>query len=247
MASTIVSAGIVSGDLIIGLSDGTIINAGRAQGPQGLTGDRGPMGNMGKAGEDGNTILSSDGYPGPDLGREGDWVIDKVHWEIYGPKAGDNSAWGKGQPLLANRANAKGEVTHGDRWKAGGGRFFPMGAASAGISVPASTGDGLEPIVGNGQPLGANIWTPLAVDAAGDLMEVTLYFRRAGGNEVYTAKVVAYRVNTVGDLTIAWESVTPNTLPYIVEFDAPVNGQELTLRIRSSIDWDEIRGKIVKL
>ena len=247
MTVTVVSAGIISGDLIIGLSDGTIINAGRVQGPQGLTGDRGPMGNMGKAGEDGNTILSSDGYPGPDLGREGDWVIDKVHWEIYGPKAGDNSAWGKGQPLLANRANAKGEVTHSDRWKAGGGRFFPMGAASGSIAAVPQTGDGLDPIIGNGQPLGAGIWSPVAVDPDGDLMEVTFYFSRAGGNEVYVCKVIAYRANTIGDITIAWESLTPDTLPYTVEFDAPVNGTELTLRIRSSTSWEQIRGKIIRL
>jgi hypothetical protein len=154
-------------------------------------------------------ILSSQGRPGPEIGSEGDFVIDTVNWEIYGPKSSDNAAWGKGQPLLASRANAKGAVTHADRWKAGGGRFFPMGGTSASVPVPPSTGDGLEPIIGNGQPLGPNIWTPLAVDAAGDLMEVTLYFSRAGGNEVYVCKVVAYRANTIGDLTIAWESAVP--------------------------------------
>ena len=247
MAGTIVSAGIVSGDLILGLSDGTIVNAGRVQGPQGLRGEQGPMGAIGKAGIDGNTILSSDGYPSPSLGKEGDWVIDKVHWEIYGPKASDDAAWGKGQPLLASRANAKGEVTHGDRWNAGGGRFFPLGGTSASVTQPPQTGDGLDPIIGNGQPLGANIWNPVAVDPDGDLMEVTFYFSRAGGNEVYVCKVIAYRANTIGDVTIAWESLTPDTLPYTVEFDAPVNGTELTLRIRSSIDWEQIRGKIIRL
>ena len=247
MAGTIVSAGIVSGDLILGLSDGTIVNAGRVQGPQGLRGEQGPMGAIGKAGIDGNTILSSDGYPSPSLGKEGDWVIDKIHWEIYGPKASDNAAWGKGQPLLASRANAKGEVTHSDRWNAGGGRFFPLGGSSASVSQPPKTGDGLDPIIGNGQPLGANIWNPVAVDPDGDLMEVTFYFSRAGGNEVYVCKVIAYRANTIGDVTIAWESLTPDTLPYTVEFDAPVNGTELTLRIKSSVGWEQIRGKIIRL
>jgi hypothetical protein len=51
----------------------------------------------------------------------------------------------------------------------------------------------------------------------------------------------------VGDLVVAWENVIPDTLPYTVEFDAPVVGTELTLRVRSSIDWDEIRGRIIKL
>jgi len=205
------------------------------------------MGSTGRPGIDGNTILSTQGYPSPDVGSEGDFVIDTVHWEIYGPKAGDNASWGKGQPLLAERANAKGEVTHSDRWKAGGNRFFPMGAASGSIAAVPQTGDGLDPIIGNGQPLGAGIWNPVAVDPDGDLMEVTLYFSRAGGTEVYTCKVIAYRANTIGDLTVAWEALTPNNLPYVVEFDAPVNGTELTLRIRSSIDWDMIRGKIVRL
>ena len=247
MNVSVVSAGIVSGDLILGLSDGQLINAGRVQGPAGLRGPDGPPGPNGKDGADGNTILSSQGRPGPDLGSEGDWVIDTVNWEIYGPKASDNAAWGKGQPLLASRANAKGEVTHGDRWKAGGGRFFPMGGTSASVTQPPQTGDGLDPIVGNGQPLGANIWNPVAVDPDGDLMEVTFYFSRAGGNEIYVCKVVAYRANTIGDVTIAWESLTPDTLPYNIEFDAPVNGTELTLRIRSSIDWEQIRGKIIRL
>jgi len=247
VAGTVVSAGIVSGDLIIGLDSGELINAGRVQGPAGLRGPDGQPGPTGKDGLDGNTILSSRGMPKPDQGKEGDFVIDVTEWVIYGPKAGDNAAWGQGQPLLADRSNPRGGLTQQDRLKMGGGRFFPVGGVSSGVTPPSSSGDGLEPIIGNGQPLGPNIWTPLAVDAAGDLMEVTLYFRRAGGNEVYTAKVVAYRVNTVGDLTIAWESVTPNTLPYLVEFESPVNGQELTLRVRSSVGWDEIRGKIVKL
>jgi hypothetical protein len=123
-----------------------------------------------------------------------------------------------------------------------------MGGASSGVYLPPDPGSGgLEPIIGNGQPLGANIWNPVAVDAEGDLMEITLYFRRAGGNEVYVAKVVAYRANLVGDLVVAWENVTPDTLPYTVEFDAPVTGTELTVRIRSSVGWDEIRGRVSKL
>ena len=244
---SVVSAGIVSGDLVLGLSDGQLINAGRVQGPAGLRGPDGPIGPRGKDGLDGNTILSSRGMPKPDQGKEGDFVIDVTEWVIYGPKAGDNAAWGQGQPLLADRANPRGGLTHSDRLAAGGGRFFPVGGVSSGVTPPASTGDGLDPIIGNGQPLGAGIWNPIAVDPDGDLMEVTLYFSRAGGNEVYVAKVIAYRANTIGDLTVAWEALTPNTLPYVVEFDAPVNGTELTLRIRSSIDWDMIRGKIVRL
>ena len=244
---SIVSAGIVSGDLILGLSNGQLINAGQVQGPQGLRGEQGPKGDTGRAGADGNTILHGYGMPKPDQGEEGDFFIDTTDWVIYGPKASKNASWGQGQPLLADRANPQNGATHADRWKAGGGRFFPLGGASSGVTPPASTGDGLDPIIGNGQPLGANIWNPVAVDPDGDLMEVTFYFSRAGGNEVYVCKVIAYRANTIGDVTIAWESLTPDTLPYTIEFDAPVSGTELTLRIKSSTDWEQIRGKIIRL
>jgi hypothetical protein len=244
VAGLITGAGIIHGRLVLSLDSGEVIDVGIAQGPQGLTGPAGPHGPKGKDGKDGNTVLHSAGRPKPDMGVDGDHHVNTVDWEWSIKESGK---WGRGQPLLASRANAKGEVTHADRWKAGGGRFFPMGAASASIAPPPAVGDGLEPIIGNGQALGANIWNPVAVDAQGDLMEITLYMRRAGGNEVYVAKVIVYRANLVGDLVVAWENVTPDTLPYAVEFDAPVVGTELTLRVRSSIDWDEIRGKIVKL
>lgn len=243
----VVSAGIVSGELILGLSDGTVLRVGQVVGPQGLRGEPGSKGDTGKPGQDGNTILSSQGLPKPEQGREGDYVIDTTEWVIYGPKAGDNASWGKGQPLLAERSNPKGGATHADRWKAGGGRFFPMGGTSASISQPPATGDGLEPIIGNGQPLGAGLWSPIAVDADGDLLKVILYFSRAGGNEVYTCEVVAYRANTIGNLTIAWESSQPENLTHTTEFDAQVNGNELTVRMRSSLNWETIRGKIIKL
>jgi hypothetical protein len=242
---SVVSAGIVSGDLILGLSDGKLINCGRAQGPEGLRGPAGPIGPKGKDGKDGNTVLHSAGRPKPDMGVDGDHHVNTVDWEWSIKESGK---WGRGQPLLASRANAKGEVTHADRWKAGGNRFFPMGGASSAVTVPpAATGGGLEPIIGNGQPLGANIWSPIAIDATGDLMEVTLYFSRSGGNEVYTCKVIAYRANTIGNLTIAWESAQPLNLPYTVEFNAVINGQELQLNVRSSTNWEAVRGRIVKL
>ena len=60
--TSVVSAAIISGDLIIGLSDGSIINCGRVQGPQG-DGPAGPIGAPGRPGQDGNTILTSEGLP----------------------------------------------------------------------------------------------------------------------------------------------------------------------------------------
>jgi hypothetical protein len=240
----LISAAIISGELILGLSDGGIIRAGFVQGPQGLQGERGPMGATGRPGTDGNTVLSSNGRPRADLGRDGDYCIDRINWEIFYKESG---TWGKGQPLLV--AGTLGGLDQGGKQiKGGPGRFFPMGGASSGVFLPPDPGTGgLEPIIGNGQPLGANIWSPIAIDADGDLMEVTMYFSRSGGNEVYTCKVIAYRANTIGNLTIAWESAQPLNLPYTVEFNAVINGQELQLNVRSSTNWEAVRGRVSKL
>ena len=101
VATSVVSAAVIGGDLVLGLSDGSIINCGRVQGPQGLKGDQGPMGATGRAGIDGNTIHTVAGAPDTTLGRDGDYAINTTVWEIYGPRAG--GAWGTGTPLRGNR------------------------------------------------------------------------------------------------------------------------------------------------
>ena len=128
--TSVASAAIISGDLIIGLSDGSIINCGRVQGPQGLDGPAGPIGAPGRPGQDGNTILTSEGLPRADVGTNGDYIIDKVSWTIYGPKA--NGVWGIGTPLRGSggkgserkRDLAEGVPTTGDGSSGGGGRVY---------------------------------------------------------------------------------------------------------------------------
>ena len=100
VATSVVSAAVISGDLILGLSTGDIINCGRVQGPQGLKGDQGPVGSTGRAGLDGNTIHTVQGTPDGSLGRDGDYAINTTIWEIYGPRAGGR--WGTGTPLRGN-------------------------------------------------------------------------------------------------------------------------------------------------
>ena len=101
IATSVVSAAVIGGDLVLGLSDGSIINCGRVQGPQGLKGDQGPIGATGQSGTDGNTIHTVAGAPDTTLGRDGDFAINTVVWEIYGPRAG--GAWGTGTPLRGNK------------------------------------------------------------------------------------------------------------------------------------------------
>ena len=128
--TSVASAAIISGDLIIGLSDGSIINCGRVQGPQGLDGPAGPIGAPGRPGQDGNTILTSEGLPRADVGTNGDYIIDKVSWTIYGPKA--SGVWGIGTPLRGNgkggsaqkRDLADGVPTSGDGSSGGGGKVY---------------------------------------------------------------------------------------------------------------------------
>ena len=103
-ATSVVSAAVIGGDLILGLGDGSIINCGRVQGPQGLKGDPGPMGATGRPGTDGNTIHTVAGAPDTTLGKDGDFAINTVVWEIYGPRSG--GVWGTGTPL---RGNKRGE------------------------------------------------------------------------------------------------------------------------------------------
>ncbi len=103
-ATSVVSAAVIGGDLILGLGDGSIINCGRVQGPQGLKGDQGPMGATGRPGTDGNTIHTVAGAPDTTLGKDGDFAINTVVWEIYGPRSG--GVWGTGTPL---RGNKRGE------------------------------------------------------------------------------------------------------------------------------------------
>ena len=107
LATSVVSAAVIGGELILGLSDGSIINAGFVQGPQGLRGDQGPMGATGRSGTDGNTILTVAGAPDTTLGKDGDYAINTVVWEIYGP-----ARWRVGRRNTSSRQ-------HPSRWRNG--------------------------------------------------------------------------------------------------------------------------------
>ena len=132
--TSVVSAAVIGGDLIIGLSDGSIINCGRVQGPQGLKGDPGPIGATGRPGIDGNTIHTVQGAPDTSLGKDGDFAINVVLWEIYGPRAG--GVWGTGTPLRGNTRGGKQEKVElfGNNPQGEGG-----GGGSIGIPQTTST------------------------------------------------------------------------------------------------------------
>ena len=149
--TSVASAAVISGDLIIGLSDGSIINCGRVQGPQGLTGDQGPMGATGLRGTDGNTVHTVQGTPDTTLGKDGDFAINVKIWEIYGPRSG--GIWGTGTPLRGNlRGGDKRRDTTQDLFGSQSGSAFTprvSGGTTYGSSFPTSLRVGDQHVMSN--------------------------------------------------------------------------------------------------
>lgn len=160
--ASVASAAIIEGSLIIGLDDGSIINCGFVQGPQGLKGDPGPMGATGDPGLDGNTIHTVAGTPRNDMGRDGDYAIDNINWRIYGPKSG--GVWGKAKEMLPGPENIiengrnTGAATGGGGAGSGGdgsGLVFTSTVIASGSGRLAQSGTGTTAIVNYpGSPLG---------------------------------------------------------------------------------------------
>ena len=136
MNTSVVSAAIIEGSLIIGLSDGSIINCGFVQGPQGLSGPQGPMGSTGDNGLDGNTIHTVAGTPGNEMGTDGDYAIDNINWRIYGPRSG--GVWGKAKSMLPD---AESMITNGRMpgTGSGGGSMGGGGGGEGGGTVYTNT------------------------------------------------------------------------------------------------------------
>ena len=142
--SNVVSAAVVSGELVIGLDDGSIIRAGYVQGPQGLQGPQGPMGATGSRGTDGNTIHTVAGTPGNELGKDGDYAIDNANWRIYGPRSG--GTWGKAKDMLPGPLNSefKGTIINmggggGGGGSGGGGATGPVFTNTVQLTAPTRT------------------------------------------------------------------------------------------------------------
>lgn len=132
LTASVVSAAILEGNLIIGLSDGSVINCGYVQGPPGLKGDPGPIGADGDPGRDGNTIITVGGTPRNDAGKDGDYAIDNINWRIYGPKSG--GTWGKAKNILPSKENLIVSGRGFERGASGGGGGGGGGGSEGGGS-----------------------------------------------------------------------------------------------------------------
>ena len=115
-----------SGDLLLSLSTGEILNVGRVVGPAGATGASGPTGLPGNDGEDGEAVLSGPRAPQSDDGKNGDhWIdISSAEFSFY-KKSGDG--WSK----LANLRQPAKEMRVG----AGAGGAAG-GGGSGGADIP---------------------------------------------------------------------------------------------------------------
>jgi len=250
MAGLIVSAGIVSGQLVLGLDSGELITAGYVQGVQGLTGERGPMGATGPAGRDGNGLLHGAGVPTFSDGKDGDFYIDIKEWKAYGPKVGGK--WGSGVALLPK--DRGGMLPTGMRTQGGGGAGAAR-AFAAGISGPSSGGvpsagpatGSLELIIGHNQPLIANTPSPVAIDTTGDAMIVDLWAQGPQGT-LFVEVAVSKGAGTDTGYSVVYE-VRMGAVPPVLTFTPGTNaaGTDLQLQVSSDVALITLRGRVLKI
>ena len=254
----VASAAIVSGELIIGLDDGTIIRAGYIQGPQGLQGERGPIGATGPAGRDGNGVLHGAGVPTFDDGRDGDFYIDTKAMYFYGPKV--SGKWGSGVPLLPKDRGGKRPIGMRTDGAAGASRAFAsaMGGAGGGSVVTGGGTGGLQTIIPHNKTLAAGapvidpgtgtvttpaVWTDLALDPQGDAMIVDINAEGANGAMLVEIAVMRDQAKRTGYSQVyEVKTGTPPALTFDA-YNAP-NGN-LALRMYSSENLVNIRGRVL--
>jgi hypothetical protein len=128
-----------NGHLLLGISDGAIIDVGRVVGPAGASGPVGATGLAGESGKDGAAVLSGPRAPSQDDGVEGDHWIDISSAEFSFFKR-DGSGWTK----LANLRQPAKDPRVGP--VAGGGGTTGSGG---GVDVPPVIIDVDPPVKGN--------------------------------------------------------------------------------------------------
>jgi len=149
-----------SGRLIVGLTDGQVIDAGSAQGPEGARGERGSVGLPGSDGADGSSIRSGFGAPNGQDGNDGDFWIDlsSPSLNLYGPK--NSGAWSQSAVMLRLSNPEADEKTRRNQHSA---MAAGTGGASASVTVTA-------PITNAGSATSAVIGIPAASDTADGYM-----------------------------------------------------------------------------
>lgn len=244
MAGLVVSAAVVSGELILGLSDGQIIRAGYVQGSQGLQGPMGPIGATGKPGLDGNGMLHGPAFPKPDEGRDGDFFYCTAKKAIFGPKQG--GVWGK--PVYLS-PDDWGESQLGKPVSTSGRRFFSSamgGGATGAPPVPTSATGSLTPILNNNSALAVNTPLIVAQDTEGDAMVVDLWAQAAQGT-LFVEVAVSKGNGTDTGYSSVYE-VQMGVAPPVLTFTPSVTATGgLQLSISSNLALTTLRGRVMYL
>ena len=244
----VASAAVVSGELIIGLDDGTLIRAGYIQGAQGLQGDRGPQGATGQPGRDGNTLLHGVGTPQFSDGVDGDLFYSTDQVAIYGPRINGN--WGKPVYLRPQDNKSFTLPTGMKSGGGGGGRTFSSamggGGPSGSAPLPGGGGGSLQVIQNHNKPLPSGIRQVVAVDAVGDAMIVDLWAQSAQGT-LFVEVAVSKGNGTDTGYSVVYEinmGVQPPTLTFTPSVTA---GGGLELGVTSDVALTTLRGRMLLL
>ena len=253
MAGMITGASIIGGELILGLSDGQIINVGYVQGAQGPKGPIGPVGPQGEDGKDGLNFLNGPRKPRPEDGVQGEMWLDTTAMTVWGPKEA-SGRWpgpvylrpsdipGTKTPS-GQRVNEK-QLAKGQR-AFGAGMGFVGGGPGVGLVIGGGSGDGLKKINGNEQPFPkASSPFVIAGDPKGDVMHVLVFGQAATGS--WYGEVVATRDHNANTAeVVAWETQLGATPPTL-DFKAFVGkGDVLELEMTSDMDLELLRGRII--
>ena len=227
------------GQLILLLSDDRVINVGNVVGPVGATGVQGVPGPKGTPGKDGAEIFLTAGPPDPAQGKPGDIAIDTRAWKLY-QKSG--MGWGMGNDMMPGANNLDAATRRfNSGGGSGGGRFFGMGAPSAGIAGPPPTGNGLDPIYGHNKPLPPAITALIASDVKGDAMHVIVKADSTTGS--WYGEIIVTHFGGVSDHAVAWE--VPIAGAPTLTFSTRYNVDHLELSVNSDQPLTNIRGKII--
>lgn len=162
-----------NGQLLLGLSDGQIINVGKVTGPAGLAGERGPVGLPGPSGMDGTNFLAGPRAPSDvEDGKDGDMWLDtsSPEFNLYGPKR--SGAWGGRIAFLKQPQIQQNRPT----------QSLPIGGGSSGPSTTFGSSFPKKRIIGHQHVMSDTfyeyVWTGGAwiqvVSPSGDVGSTTL-------------------------------------------------------------------------
>ncbi len=109
------------------------------QGEQGSPGPKGDPGAQGIPGADGSTIYSGNGAPSADLGKEGNYYLDKSSSGLYGPKT--DKGWGNPLDLKGEKGDKGDPGKNGKAGKDGQAGSQILSGDSKPASSIGNTGD----------------------------------------------------------------------------------------------------------